>query len=913
MKQLSQSLPLIKSAISQSGVLIRQNYRRTLLLGIVALCIGVLLVFGAQSATAQSQAIDWGTPVNLSESGGAADPKIVQSSDGKYHIFWLDTYAGIVYASGDGQNWSAPSAGEFPFSEVENIPSFVADQSGYIHAFWYGEEDELFYSRVSASEAGNPLAWSASLQLAEASLDFDLTIDDQDVIHLLYVRPLDSTDFPSGVYYRQSRDNGSNWSGGQSLYATKYFRSLILGETNLDITADGANIYAVWDHRPLRRVFFAASTNRGSNWDAPFEIDGPSQNASDNLPYNIQVSGANGQVLVVWQVGQPQFNCSQHYRTSSNLGQEWSPINRMLRNTAGCPISNQFLGTLDADPDVILLATNILQQYYLSGWDGEKWSDLILQAGISTFTDQNTLNTVEMRCLDLLKTDNNLLAVGCDTGTGKDIWLLQRTIGGVEEWFPPLTSWSSPALITSNEFLIVNPIAVSDQTGSVHAVWIQEQSERAATSGLGGSVPASIYYSRWDGSAWLRPAEIIKPLDGRAGSLSVDIDLQGRLHLVWIGGQSGQVFYSWNTIEDASSAALWNTPIVIPAPRPIAASPEIKVDQQGIIHVVSVFPLNELRGIQYNRSEDQGKTWSDPVLVFDAGTAGWDQIDSPHLAVAADGSLHAIFTRFSLLTQASQGIYYSSSSDLGLTWSAPEQLSESPVVWSSLVNSGANTIHRFWESLDDQNLNITHEYSQDNGLTWIRSSALPGTAQLTGPVGFSQSPAGRIHLLAGSRGNQGADEIQYWVWDSGNWFSESALSLQLSDIALKYLRFLPVASTSKSQLILLYLGQTASNIVDQGQLITLSSVFRGTTEDTSSPLPLVSSTATPISIQANTPTPPGSEPTPSPTPDLSALINQGGQSGLFSNQYASMILGAGLSILLVAAVIFLKFRPKLRP
>lgn len=880
---------------------------KRLLWGTALALLGALFAFSIRPVDAQSQSSAWNTPINLSESGGTTDPKIVQSSDGIYHVFWRDTYAGIVYTSGDGQTWSTPSSGEFPFSEAAQIPIFLANQNEQIHAFWLGEDDILLYAKVSSSQAGNPASWSPALQVAEASLDFDVTIDDQDLIHLLYARPLDSADFPAGVYYRQSRDNGNNWSGGQSLFVTKYYRSLDLIDSNVDISVDGENIYAVWDHRPLRRVYFAASPNRGTTWNSPLEIDGPSQNAGDNLPYDIRISGTNGQLIAIWQVGQPSFNCTQHYRTSNNQGQDWSTINRMLRNTGGCPLDNRFLGDLDPDSGVTLLATNILRQYYLSAWNGEKWSEVIPQTALSNFTDQATLNIIQMHCWDFLKSGGNLLVVGCDEGTGKDIWFSQRSINSSELFFPPATAWSSPLVIYTSEYRAASPVLIPDQFGFVHAFWIQESTARTSPGNLPQLVPASIYYSRWDGSSWLRPAEIIKPLDGLIKNLSVGLDKQGRLHLGWIAGLSGQLYYSWNSIDDASSAALWSTPVTVPGTRGNGSTLEVKIDQNDAIHIVSSLPINESRGIQYIRSSDLGATWDEPILLFDAGAAGWDRIDDPHLAIASDGSYHVIFTRYSFTTQVSQGIYYSTSNDRGLTWSSPLPLTDSTVIWSSLAVSDSNTIHRIWAALDNLNITIIHEYSQDNGLTWIRSSTLPGTAQLLGQIGLSITPSGRLHLLASTRVSD-IEEIQHWVWDSGSWTSESPISLALSEQSSAAWVSLPLVSTITNKLVLIYPDEKLVTLLDSEQAFSLVSLSREISGDTGSLPTEPSPITTPILIQTNTPSPTDLTPTPSPTPDLAALMNQGGPTGIFANQYASLIIGAGLSGLLVAAVLLYKLR-----
>ncbi len=178
-------------------------------------------------------------------SGSTINPVIVVDTSGITYVIWEDTIAGSVYTKKEGDQWSAPTISDFPFeSDTPSggstpgdagaagtipggpIPKLVADPAGFIHAFWIDEDGILLSSRVASDGFGEGTSWSTAQSVAESAVNFDVTVDNQGNLNLAYVRPLESEDFPAGVYYRKSIDNGASYSEANLLYKSRYVRSL---------------------------------------------------------------------------------------------------------------------------------------------------------------------------------------------------------------------------------------------------------------------------------------------------------------------------------------------------------------------------------------------------------------------------------------------------------------------------------------------------------------------------------------------------------------------------------------------------------------------------------------------------------------------------------------------------------------
>ena len=691
---------------------------------LIALLFVLTLVMGMTTASlVRAQSEDgWTDPVNLSNSGLSIIPSMVIDSKGTVHVFWLDKIDGYKYAnSADGVTWSEPKTIETPFSAdlTQPVkPVFLAGPDGTIHILWQDTLGALQYSRATAATLGTPSSWTGNFTLAEKTVQFDAVIDSQGALHIGYINKLQEPEVHAGIYYR--RLDGSGWSPSMAIYPSRYYRSLTPeDDANIQLATssadDGVNVYIAWDDRTQKRIFLAKSLDGGKAWDGTFEVRGPQDFSGLEMPFNIDLGAAGEQVLLVWQVGIPGEQCAQYSQWSTDGAKQFGQPLKMLGEFARCPQNNQFLLS-DQDFSVLLLST--FDDLSLMAWDGSRWSSQMTQSSIASFVNPVSLESVFLGCQNTSYYEGKVYIVGCDTGTGGDIWFSSRPIGSTEEWFPPPSTWSAPVTVTSTDQKISTLLSIADQNDRIHDIWVQNPN--------GGGKESLIQYSRWDGTTWSDPATIISGSQINPSQLTLSIDSLGKLLLAWVDDSTGDMFFTWANSEHANSASEWEKPVYIPSASSENSSPDILMDASSRMIVAYAVPINEERGIYIVESDDLGTNWLKPIRVFDASAANWSMVDQPKIALTGDGRLHILFGRYSLHGEQrnSLGLYYIQSSDGGVTWSQPVLISEQPVQWSELIASGESTLHQIWQEQRLSNLVSLHQYSTDGGTTWSQPATL---------------------------------------------------------------------------------------------------------------------------------------------------------------------------------------------
>lgn len=913
---------------------------------ITFLGVMVVMVFAwmfPSQANAQFDGETWAPPIDLSQSGLTTNPVIVTDKSGTNHVFWLDLLEGVVYTKNTGEQWDVPVAVDPPFeinlsTETGNqggngqgkgsaaatsaqdlfsdasysmyVPSLVADQAGKIHAFWLNEENELLYSNVSTDNVATA-DWSTAIQLAETVQDFDVSIDSLGRLHLAYVLGYNTTQYSSGIFYRMRNASSGGWSTPKSLFETPYFRAITPDEANVDIAVvegdDSPQIYVAWDNQSRDTLNFIKSADGGSTWDAIQEVLGPESSLQAITPYDIQVVGNARDTILLWKEAESEVNCRQYYQVSKDRGESWNSPQRLLENYPGCPeMNNLMIG----DGGLVLLEETRLDQVYLLAWDGVEWSSPQPQQAISNFIDPQTFKPIDLQCQNtILEEGNRLVMVGCDANSG-DIWFTNRNLESVPQWFPEPSNWSAPITLATGSANLSSLKMISDQRGRLHVVWNQRASDLQTTD-----EENSINYARWEIDQWIVSTDVLVAPTGNVKDVDMAIDSKGRLFVVWSGGESGEIYYSWANADVANSISEWATPIALPAIPNIGSAPKILIDDTDTIYVVFSVSLNEDRGIYLLKSMDSGTTWSDPIRIFNGVAAGWEMVGDPHISQTTNGSLHVIWTHNSLPGGSGPtALFYSHSDDHGETWTEPEMVVEAPIIWSQIQTIGENSVYRIWQEVKNTLTMIWLEVSTDNGITWSQPTNISGLGVQKGFAALIKDDLGQLHMLYLSEETTKNLVLREWIWDGVNLSVGETLDLgsgRLGDGAV-----IAAEVTSAGQM-----GVMISKMVGDPQNEPISeeliSTGRQLELSAGAPTSLPQPTLEVQSILEKTPTievspTPASTPTlaPSPTARVVQSNNQSnGARGNGSRGIAGMNLGtflgittAGVLILLIAFV-----------
>jgi hypothetical protein len=873
----------------------------------LAVLLSVILILPAGIATAQTTVEGWKTPFNLSKSGQASFPVMVIDSAGVIHASWYDKFAGNIYSRFENGSWSKPVSAPMPFVELPG--SLINDDTGIIHAFWTGgSKNRLFYNRTVVADMGKPRAWRATVPIVDNVGEFSVLLDGAGQMHIAFIRVQETPELPAGLYIIHSKDHGLNWTPPQLLYASQYYRGLGRELINLQIVSngnkDGANLQIVWDNRPRKQVWYTASSDGGKTWTQPDVIQQPEADTLSESPMNIRIGVKGTQALIVWQSNSAGGNCSTLYRWSADGGKTWTRTSEVKKDVSVCTIKPQIF---NLDGQFLLISETQGQASFLA-WNGSQWSLAQLQPLLVGFNDPESFSQVTLSCKQYeLKDGNSLFVIGCDVGPGKDVWASNRTITGLEKWYPQPLVWSNPVVVKLDRVPSAVPNVLSGSGERLNAFWVGDDT---ASPGL-----SQIYQAFWDGNRWNKAIPVLKSPQGAARQPSVVRDNQDRFLAVWSGGPASQLYFSWAAVGAASTPGDWSEPIQIPTPPLLTASPHVAVGPDETIYVVYATPINEKRGIYLVKSSDGGKTWGNAVQIFDAEAVGWEMIDYPQAAVAADGTLHVGWIRLTVPGgDGPLGFFYSNSTDGGKTWSSAAPVMEGRVLWSAVESSSDGRVHRLWVEDVNSRRTLKHQFSIDSGKNWSRPSGINTTVDTGISVVVTHDDSGKLHLLQIASDVDQKIKLTHREWDQDNWVQDDAFELDRR--AYEQVNGIGASIAKSGRLGVLFGARVVGN---PGEAATDQILFTGRTvgsSGTALTTPAPASTpdrpATPISPGQITATsvasskPSASDRVPTPTPNLAAIRNvpNGEQTSVLTS-WIGLIIGAGLAVLiaLIAVVV----------
>ena len=876
------------------------NYKLTIFIFTSVLAVFGMLFANVPQGYAQ-EGQEWTQPVNLSLSGIATNPFLVIDSDNVLHAIWVDAVDGYKYSqSEDGVTWTKPQTVKFPFDKNGAPPVLLSDGNGSIYVFWISSDAGLYYVKTTPSGITNPSGWQLiNNRIARNVVNYDVILDSQDVLHVAYINKVNTEVNPAGVYYTQSIVGGGSWSGEIKLYESDYFRSLTENDSFIRIatanTFPDQNVYVVWDSRPQKRVFMAVSNDSGLIWNEAQQINSADDTGAIDTPFNLNVAAVNDKVLIMWQVGEPESaKCAVFSQWSEDNGESWGDIVSVLGGRTDCPISSKFI--VQKEDNIVTMMSGQVDPTLIA-WNGEQWSNPQTQTRLPAFLDPLTYESILLGCRFDLIHQNRLYVIGCDQGRGGDIWYLSRSLEPVGNWFSIPKTWGAPVAISGNSETISSLSSASDSEGVIHSIWVQ------SSLSDNGKQQAAMAYARWDGKQWTRPEQIISSLDEIPMQLSFTIDTRERLLLSWVDGGGGSLLFSWANLDGANLASNWESPVGLPSPSKLIESPDIVVDESGRIVVVYAIPLNEDRGIYVVQSSDNGKSWSPPVRVFDAISARWEKIGNPKISLSADGVLHLIFSRNSVRTGQPFGLYYSSSTDGGATWSDTQILSEGDIRWSDIVSYDNHTVHVLWQEYDGLVFANLSQVSQDSGSTWSKSHNMTGVNNYATAVALANNESGDLHFIQLLKNtdaittNQDDLILQDWEWTGSSWEFSSSSNIVIRGQGKNYSLTADITSKGFLGVSMLAEYSTFENIV-KNEILTFNR-FLG--ESNIPKEAMVGLIPTPINLSSATEVP---DTLPTQSVDLSALNDD----NLAMSRGVRNIIGIAIIVFVLVVTAILLFR-----
>ena len=881
----------------------------------------VLCLIGLSAPVlAQRGESGWDTPLNLSQTGSASLPSFVIDGQGVSHIFWADSIDGYIYQSGEPTALADPQIVRVPFtfpryqlpSDLELGDEFFTYKPQFIvtdeeiHTFWINFEGAIRYSTVLPENmAAGEEGWSDTVLIVEDSVVLmESGVDDNGRLHLVYIQTNSTETLVPGIYHQFSDDAGAIWSEPILIYDSTYYRDIEADGTQLSIDIAGdSSLFVTWDERAIEQLLFTASTDGGETWQDPQVIEKrePTDPNGSLIASNISVLAVNDDTIhLSWLNGDTDdlLKCHVEHQWSEDGGRNWSDVGRVFESGGGtCPAAP----TLFIANTGLLLIMNLDNGTgYLQAWDGERWSEPNPQLYLGTLQDPLTFRDVTLGCHETqITADNELLVIGCGGDNGQDIWLLQRPLGELSDWFNLFEAtpvWSEPVSLISSQIYLLPGDVVAGADGRLHTFWSQSNDLVAIRrlEEITTEVGPDIYYARLNGGEWGAPRPILSSPIGKADQLAAAADDVGRLFIAWSSGKDGGIYLSRSNAERASSATEWIEPILLPAPQTTGSWPDILVEN-GHIYIAYTIPLNDDRGIYLTKSADGGNSWSEPLKVFDGEVEEWQLVGKPNLARTLDGKLHMTWTRDVPTSNSTLSLVYANSDDDGETWTEPEIITEETVIWSDIVGIGTRTVHRSWQALSDNRVLLWHQVSFDSGTSWSQPVRVSNPSMDSGPaalvLGTNQTP----HLLQLAQTVEAELFLLEWFWDGSLWQPGEELELSPRMIGADALSAVRLPSNELGVLYgTLIIDPETTDIEDN--LIYTSRVLDDSDVEAT---PLPSLTPTPTATATLTP-----EPTMEPTPTLDFSPPNGTQAGGNSNSSPNGILVGVLPAIGIVAIVF---------
>jgi hypothetical protein len=340
-------------------------------------------------------------------------------------------------------------------------------------------------------------------------------------------------------------------------------------------------------------------------------------------------------------------------------------------------------------------------------------------------------------------------------------------------------TWTPPVLISRGVMnasvipaRVSYPILAADMWGGVHAFWSAVFDEDA-------EIGDTLFYSFWDGTAWSTPLDVLYTPGKLIWLPKVAVDSKGWLHLVWMEGAVGQVWYVYVPVAEAGAVRAWPVPQRVGDGRVSGIS--VAVDMDDNVHLLYC-GTGKYQGVYHTSSAD-GTSWLTPVHV------GETDVENPECrlgqAVDARGRLHVVWGQS--LGQIGP-IYYARSEDGGRSWLPPLEVDRKDEKYfgeyapgrPNILAIGPDEVHLVWFGAPAGQR--WHQWSADGGRTW--SPAQPISTRVRGfmePPALVADSAGTLHLVSQGWIDDGPSGTFYTYWRNGRWST-----LSLIDENVKY-------------------------------------------------------------------------------------------------------------------------------
>ena len=356
----------------------------------------------------------------------------------------------------------------------------------------------------------------------------------------------DERDLQGEIYYKNSLDNGTNWSSDFRLTNSTVYSH------NASVAVSNINLHVVWEYVKgfFSEIYYKRSLNAGTNWDIETRL-------INNIAYSRSpsVSVFNSNLHVVWYDNRDGDN-EIYYKHSLDNGTNWSENIRLTNNSSS------------SEHPSVAVSGNEIHVVWEDNRDGnqEIYYKRSLDNGANWSDDVRLTNNSENSYSPSIGVANSkVYIVWIDSRTGNDEIFFKRSLDNGTNWSEDyrLTEFTTSKMNSS--------IAVAGS--NVHLVWREIRDNNY-----------EIYYkhSLDNGTTWL---DDVRLTNANANSWNPSIAVSNSiLHVVWTDYRDGntEIYYKRNPtgnvtgIEDTEFQIPTKFSLMQNYPNPFNSSSTIK-------------------------------------------------------------------------------------------------------------------------------------------------------------------------------------------------------------------------------------------------------------------------------------------------------------------------------------------------
>ncbi len=274
--------------------------------------------YGQQEAAAQTTTFGFTAPTNLSNDGNNAEYPWVSASGSNVYVAWTEFSHGIIlkYSNNNGTTWSgqekiSPSGAGVG---TANYPVMAANGSD-VYATWTQVVSGQGTIYVASSTNNGTSFNMIPVSMAGANADIPFIAQYGSDAYVIWHQNT-TNDFQS-VWVSSSTNYGTTWSTPFNLDNG----SGIAGSPQ--IAAYGNYAFATWNGGG---AWFSESNNSGLNWSTPINVAAPNTQDVDS-PW---VSGWGSNVYITWNDNYTTGNYEPYIAVSNDNGSTWTPRQLLL-------------------------------------------------------------------------------------------------------------------------------------------------------------------------------------------------------------------------------------------------------------------------------------------------------------------------------------------------------------------------------------------------------------------------------------------------------------------------------------------------------------------------------------------------------------------------------------------------------